>query len=133
MYYIVITKKQQNVCYNFFESFYSFANFKCKDYILYSKLLLQWAVRKKKNFPSAELKKIISRNFEVSHWKKKRVDYFRSKKAKQNISSKTNFDCKSPMKWPIYIVQKLGKKMLRRVYSVYDAGGLNWIKSKWIF
>ena len=70
MYYIVITKKQRNVCYNFFESLYSVAHFKCKGYILYSKLLLQWAVRKKKIFPSAKLNKNISRNFQVSHWKK---------------------------------------------------------------
>ena len=32
----------------------------------YSELL-----EKKKIFPSAKLKKIISRNFQVSHWKKK--------------------------------------------------------------
>ena len=67
MYYIVITKKQRNVCYNFFESLYSFAHFKFKGYISYSKLLLQYAVRIKKIFPSAKLKKIISRNFQVSH------------------------------------------------------------------
>ena len=40
-------RKQRNVCYNFLQSLYSFAYFKCKGYILYSKLLLQWAVRKK--------------------------------------------------------------------------------------
>ena len=68
MYYIVITKKQRNVCYNFFESLYSFAHFKCKGYILYSKLLLLWAVEKKNFCPSAKIKKIISRNFQVSHW-----------------------------------------------------------------
>ena len=61
------------MCYNFFESLYSFAHFKCKGYILYSKLLLQWAVEKKKICPSAKVKKIISRNFQVSHWKKKYV------------------------------------------------------------
>ena len=66
MYYIVITKKQRNVCYNSFENLYSFAHFKCKGYVLYSKLLLQWAVRKKKNFPGDKLKKTISQNFQVS-------------------------------------------------------------------
>ena len=70
---MLLQKKQQNVCYNVFESLYSFAHFKCKGYILYSKLLLQWAVKKKKFWSSAKIKKIISRNFQVSHWKKKYV------------------------------------------------------------
>ena len=110
MYYIVITKKKQrNVYYNFFENSYSFAHFKCKGYILYSKLLLQWAVKKKKIFPSAKHKKITSQNFQVLHWKKKiRVDYFRSKKAKIMFRRKKNVDCKSPMKWPICIIHSSG-------------------------
>ena len=99
MYYIVITKKQ-NVCYNFFESLYSFAHFKCKCYILYSKLLLQWAVREKKISQVPNLKKLYLQIFKY-HIEKICVDYFQSKKAKKNISSKKNVDCKSPMKWPI--------------------------------
>ena len=59
---MLLQKKQRNVCYNFFVSLYSFAHFKCKGYISYSKLLLQWAVEKKI-----------------------RVDYFRSKKAKKKF------------------------------------------------
>ena len=58
MYYIVIQKKQRNVCYNFSESLYSFAHFKSKGYILYSKLLLQRAVGKKKFSRVPNLKKL---------------------------------------------------------------------------
>ena len=76
---MLLQKKERNVCYNFFES-------------SYSELL------EKKIFPTAKLKKIISRNFQVSHWKKKPVDYFRSKKAKENISSKKKF-CTVNLPW----------------------------------
>ena len=112
MYYIVITKKQRNVCYNFFESLYSFAHFKCKGYILYSKLLLQWAVEKKKFFLSAKLKKIISRNFQVSHWKKNiRVDYFRCKKAKKCFVEKKILTVNLPWNDPytLYIGNNITK------------------------
>ena len=75
---MLLQKKQRNVCYNFFESLYSFAHFKCKGYILYSKLLLQWAVEKLK------LKKLYLEIFKYHIKKKKiRVDYFRSEKAKK--------------------------------------------------
>ena len=73
MYYIVITKKQRNVCYNFFESSYSFAHFKCKGYILYSKLLLQWPVRKKKFSRVPNLKKLYLKIFKYHIEEKKYV------------------------------------------------------------
>ena len=41
------------------------------------------------------------------HIEKKRVDYFRIKKAEKNILSKKNFDCKFPMKWPIYAISRI--------------------------
>ena len=85
---MVLKKKHRNVCYNLFESLYSFAHFKCKGYILYSKLLLQWAVRKKKFSRVPNLKKLYLEIFKYHIEKKIRVDYFRSKKAKKNISSK---------------------------------------------
>ena len=99
---MLLQKKQRNVCYNFFESLYSFAHFKCKGYILCSKLLLQWAVRKKKFFPSAKLKKILHEIFKY-HIEKKNVSIiFDVRRQKKKIfRRKKNFDCKSPMKWPI--------------------------------
>ena len=64
----------------------------------YSELL-----ERKKNFLSAKLKKIISRNFQVSHWKKNVSIIFEVRRQKKIFRRKKNFDCKSPMKWPIYI------------------------------
>ena len=106
MYYIVITKKKQrNVCYNFFESLYSFAHFTCKGYILYSKLLLQWAGEKKNFARVPKLKKLY---LEISkyHIEKKYVlIIFEVKRQKKMFRRKKNFDCKSPMKWPyVYIL-----------------------------
>ena len=66
----------------------SFAHFKGKGYILYSKLLLQWAVRINKFSRVQNLKKLYFETFKYHIEKKKRFDYFRSKKAKKNISSK---------------------------------------------
>ena len=51
----------------------------------YSELL------KKKNFPSAKLKKLYLKIFKYHIEKKIRVDYFRSKKEKKNVSSKKTF------------------------------------------
>ena len=89
--YYYYKKKQWNVCYNFFENLYSFAHFKYKGYILYSKLLLQWAVRKKNFFSSTKLKKIISRNFQESHWKKNVAITFELKRQKKIFRRKNKF------------------------------------------
>ena len=98
---MLLQKNQRNVWYNFFESLYSFAHFKCKGYILYSKLFLQWAVGKKKFFPSAKLKKIISRNFQVSHWKKKYVSIiFEVKRQKKCFVEKTILNVNLPWNDP---------------------------------
>ena len=76
MYYIVITKKKQrNACYNFFESLYSVTHFKCKGYNLYSKLLLQWAVRKEKFSRVPNLKKLYFEIFKY-HIEKKMCRLF---------------------------------------------------------
>ena len=87
---MLLQKKQRNVYYNFFESLYSVAHFKCKGYILYWKLLLQWAVRKKEISRVPNLKKLYLEIFKY-YIKKKRVDYFRSKETKKDISSKKKF------------------------------------------
>ena len=99
---MLLQKKQRNVCYKFFDCLYSFAHFKCKGYILYSKLLLQWAVEKKNFARVPKLKKLYLEIFKYHIEKKKCVDYFQSKKAKKIFGRKKNVDCKSPMKWPIY-------------------------------
>ena len=102
---MLLEKKQRNVCYNFFESLFSFAHFKCKGYILYSKLLLQWAVEKKKFCLGAKIKKIISRNFQVSHWKKKYVSIiFEVKRQKKMFRRKKILTVNLPWNDPyIYI------------------------------
>ena len=92
----------------------------------YSELL------EKKIFPSAKLKKIISRNCQVSHWKKKNVDYFRSKKAKKMFLRKKNFDCKSPMKWPIYKTNKNHEILDVTLYSRYN-GSNSSQKHRWSY
>ena len=53
----------------------------------------------KKNFSRVpNLKKLYLEIFKYQIGKKIRVDYFRSKKAKKNVSPRKKFDCKSPMK-----------------------------------
>ena len=70
----------------------------CIQNCFYSELL------KKKKFPECQTQKhYISKFSSITLKKNKLVDYFRSKKAKKMFRRKKNFDCKSPMKSPIYI------------------------------
>ena len=66
MYYIVITKKTTKVCYNFLEAC-TLSRISSARVTLYIQNCFYSELLEKKNFPSAKLKKIISRNFQVSH------------------------------------------------------------------
>ena len=119
-----LQKKQRNVCYNFFERLYSFAHFKCKGYILYSKLLLHWAVEKENFCPSAKIKKIIFRNFQVSHWKKKYVSIiFEVKRQKKCFIEKKILAVNLPWNDPyrkILFKSSLNLKFFVKVNLIHD-------------
>ena len=102
------------MCYNFFESLYSVAHFKCKGCILYSKLLLQWAVGKKKFSRVPSLKKLCLEIFKYHIEKKIRVDYFRSKKAKEKcFVEKKIWTVNLPWNDPYIIVYYVPRRIMR--------------------
>ena len=98
MYYIVITKNNEMCAITFLKArtLSRISSARVTFYIqncFYSEQL-----KKKKNFPSAKLKKLYLEIFKYQIEKKIRVDYFRNKKSKKNVSSKKKFYCKSSMK-----------------------------------
>ena len=103
MYYIVITKKNNEMCAISFLKACTLSRISSafKFYIqncFYSELL------EKKNFARVpKLKKLYLEIFKY-HIEKKYVSIiFEVKRQKKMFRRKKNFDCKSPMKSPIYI------------------------------
>ena len=67
MYYIVITKKNNEMCAITFLKACTLSRIPSAMVTFYIQNCFYSELLKKKNFPSAKLKKIISRKFQVSH------------------------------------------------------------------
>ena len=97
--YIVITKKNNEMCAITFLKAHTLSRISSARVTFYIQNCFYSELLEKKKFSRVPtLKKLYLEIFKYHIEKKKRVVYFRSKKAKKNISSKKNFDCKSPMK-----------------------------------
>ena len=67
MYYIVITKKNDEICTITFLKACTLSRILSARVTFYIQNCFYSELLEKKNFPSAKLKKMISRNFQVSH------------------------------------------------------------------
>ena len=67
MYYVVITKKNNEMCAMTFLKACTLSHISSARVTFYNQNCFYSELLEKKIFPSAKLKKIISRNFQVSH------------------------------------------------------------------
>ena len=67
MYYIIITKRNNEMCAITFLKACTLSRISSARVTFYIQNCFHSELLEKKNFPSAKLKKIISRNFQVSH------------------------------------------------------------------
>ena len=89
MYYIVITKKNNEMCAITFLKACTLSRISSARITFYIQNCFYSELLEKKNFPEYQnLKKLYLEIFKYHIEKKIRVDYFRRKKAKKNVSSK---------------------------------------------